>query len=157
LHYTQTLNSHTKLSGRVFGWCALRSTKMAQSSRYITTEIIIKSDSKCDALVAELVNDDVGFYIQASHDIGKWYLCIDPIPMKTVNLTLQLLCSSIENLSSEARGDWDSALYREFYIGYEVSPKDHCVIERISQESVGLCSKICAGIGIAMYPRNSEN
>ncbi|MGJ8674296.1 MAG: hypothetical protein ACSHX2_15300, partial [Rubritalea sp.] len=28
LHYTQTLNSQTKLSGRVFGWCALRSAKM---------------------------------------------------------------------------------------------------------------------------------
>ena len=130
---------------------------MSHASRHITTEIIIKSDSKCDALVAELVNDDVGFTICPSDDIGKWYLCIDPIPKKTANLTLQLLCSSIKTLSSEARKDWDSALYREFFIGYEVSSKDHCMTEHLTQDTVSRCSDVAAGIGIALYPRDTEN
>lgn len=122
------------------------------SSYHITTEIIIQSHTKCEALTTALVDDHTGFYIQPSAEVGDWYLCFDPVPYETADETILELCNRIQSLDPAARKEWDDALHREFYIGYEISPSTPCLQEFFSPKTLDKVRQLHATIGLAMYP-----
>lgn len=100
---------------------------------------------------------DTGFYRIESNDIGKWCLCIDPIPHGNANDSILAICDSIEVLSQNAKLEWDEALFKEFYIGYKISPDTHCLIENLSPQTIQRAAKLGSGIGIAMYPADPDD
>ncbi len=124
---------------------------MSEESYYISTEIIVKSKSKCEPFVRELVSDDATFYIKPSSDESEWYLCIAPVSHENAEVTMQAICDSIEGLSDEARLEWEEAHYKEFYIGYRISENTPYLAERLSNSTIQRVSNLGAGIGIAMY------
>jgi len=130
---------------------------MSTESYYITTEITIKSNSKCESLVKEIVSDDVGFYINPCQDEAKWEICIDPLPHQNADTTIQAICDSIEKLSADAKAEWEELLYKEFYIGYRISQNTHHLGEHLTSKTIQRVAKLGAGIGIAMYPDDPDN
>ena len=127
-------------------------------SRHITTEIIIRSNQKCDAIVSEIVNDDVGLYRKEDDGDAQYYLCIDPIPKESAEETVLSLCELIEGLSEGGRSEWKSAISREFYMGFEVSlsslPFYH---EHFKPSTLARVSALDTELGFALYPEEVES
>lgn len=125
---------------------------MSENSYYNSTEIIIKSDSRCELLVEELMSDETAHYIIPSHDIGKWYICIAPTMGSNPEKSIESICASIENLTEEAQTEWKESIFKEFYIGYRISQDTPHIDGKLSHKIIQRIAKLGAGISIAMYP-----
>ena len=125
--------------------------QMQQKSRFISIEIVIKTDHDCDAFVE-------WFHARDNHvekmpcETHRWYIYFAPIPSSSADSTVQMLCKMIAELPDNIMKQWNQAGYREFVAGYHVEMDAPVFMDHFSPKTLTLVAQVGATIGIALYP-----
>jgi hypothetical protein len=129
---------------------------MTSQTQYITVDLVVKGECETANLEAEL---EAKHYFVQKHDNweGKsgWYLNIScPHECKDPGASIQACCRDIMRLSPEATRQWESASFREFFIGYSTGEEPRCYEDHIDEPTVSKVAQAGAGIGVALYPES---
>jgi hypothetical protein len=125
---------------------------MSQFTRYITVDMVIKTNEATDHLIHYL--DQKGYYTQKHewNEGDKWYLNIScPHDFDTPESCILKYCEDLAELPSEALTEWESANFKELFIGYSTGTSPHCVQHHIPLATISTLSSHGLGLGIAIY------
>lgn len=127
------------------------SSRMTRQSRFISVEIVIKTDYDCDAFVEWFHSRD-NYVEMMPCETHRWYIYFAPIPCSSANSTIQILSKMIQELPANIMKQWNEAGFREFVAGYHAGDDPLTYVDHFSAETLSLAAQVGAGIGIALYP-----
>jgi len=129
---------------------------MARVSRYITLDIVVKTNGDCDS-IAKAFNESAGYFVQKHQwNDYKWYLNISGGGAGNASEAIEKHCRYIAAFEGPAKEAWDAAEVKEFFIGYEGGESPTCFDSHISAQGIAMAAQLGAGIGIAIYPATEE-
>jgi uncharacterized protein (DUF2236 family) len=123
---------------------------MSRKTRFISVEVLIKTDHAYDAFVQWFTDQGEPVTV-VPDDKYRFQIYFAPLPGRSPDETIRRLCRQIADLSGPPRQQWETAGFREFYIGYELGEEPLCYDEHLSCETVSAAVSVGAGIGWALY------
>ena len=124
---------------------------MPTTSRFISVEIVIKTDGDCDAF-ADWFSAQDNYVEKLPCDTHRWCVCFAPLSSGSVDMIIRDMCEGISDWPELIRRQWDEAALREFFIGYEIGTEPIAHLDHISSSTLELAARFGAEIGLALYP-----
>ena len=124
---------------------------MLRQSRFISVEVVIKTDHDCDAFVQWFQSQD-NHVEKMPCGTHRWHVYFAPLPSSSADSTIQILTTMILELPENIKIQWDQAGIREFIIGYHVGDEPISYQDHFIPETLAMAAQVGAGIGITLYP-----
>ena len=124
---------------------------MLTPSRFISVEIVIKTDGDCEAFVDWFRAQD-NYVEKIPCDTHRWYAYFAPLPSDSADATVRNICEGIPGWPEVVRKQWDEAAFRELFVGYEVGTDPIAHLDHFAPGTLELAARYGAGIGFAFYP-----
>lgn len=124
---------------------------MSRQSRFISVEVVIKTDHDCDAFIQWFQSED-NYVDKMPCETHRWHVCFAPIPCSSADSTIQALAKMIQGLPPNIKRQWDEAGVREFFAGYQVGDDLTAYVDHFGSDTLSLAAHLGAGIRIALYP-----
>ena len=127
-----------------------------KTTRYITVDVVLKTNDECDALMKTFADRDDSVDKCEWNKQHKWHVCISLMPHDDAESCIYQFCKDLESFPQDARDEWDRAATKEFFIGYDIGDQPHCYAEHLSSKVIQLVASLGGGIGLALYPARNE-
>ena len=128
---------------------------MIGETQFVGVEVVIKTNAPCNEFVQYFANR--GEYVSVlSCDTHKSHVYFQPLAGDNLDTAIQSLCKMIAALPELPRHQWNSASFREFFIGYEIGEQPFSYDRHLSCETLSQATALGAGVGFALYSVKSS-
>jgi hypothetical protein len=124
---------------------------MSKKSRFISVEIVVKTDGDCDAFVDWFRSKD-NYVEKIPCNTHRWYVYFAPLPSGSADMTIRNICEGIPGWPEVVRRQWDEAAFCEFLVGYEIGTDPSAHLDHFDPITLKLAAQVGAGISLALYP-----
>ena len=124
-------------------------------SEFISVELVLHTDCDPSEWITWAEGQDNHVTKNPGSDT-KWHVFFAPLPSADADSTIRNLCAVIDQLPPIVKAQWDSAVRREFYVGYQAGADWPCFTDLLSLDTITRIATHKADLRLTIYPVSSE-